>query len=95
MAGTFAEREIGSGLSTAAVASEGPGVGQWRAFLRRERLAGAPPEFETVVEDIGSFLLPLLAELADASYAWAPGGPWKRGDNLKENHQLVARRALP
>lgn len=69
---------------------------QWRAFLGRERLAGAPHEFSAVIEGLRSFLLPPLAQADRAAYVWAPGGPWLReGSSERKDHQPAIGRARP
>ena len=52
-------------------------AGQWRAFLRRERLAAAPDPFDQVVDDLRVFLLPTL-DGAVRDQRWLAGGPWDR-----------------
>ena len=53
---------------------------QWRAFLRRSRLEGAPESLEDLVILSRSFLHPLLSALRDQKAfgaTWKPGGPWR------------------
>jgi hypothetical protein len=64
--------ETPTGLSTAFATEK---VGQWRAFLSRERLGAAPDAFDLVLGDLRTFLMPLLTEAARPQ-GWAPSGPW-------------------
>ena len=64
--------EVPTGLSDVFVREKG---GQWRAFLKRERLGAAPDAFDRVVEDLAAFLLPPLSNAAD-NQSWPVGGPW-------------------
>ena len=53
---------------------------QWRAFLRKSRLTGAPEGFATAVEAIARFLVPAIEAIrSQRSFArrWPPGGPWR------------------
>jgi len=57
-------------------------VVQWRAFVRRSHLSGAPAEFPEVMEHVRAFLQPptaALTEQCDFDARWPPGGPWQRG----------------
>lgn len=47
---------------------------QWRAFLARDRLALASASLAQVIDDLRTFLQPVLASAEVAS--WPPGGPW-------------------
>ena len=47
---------------------------QWRAFLARDRLAVAPASLVQVVNDLRTFLQPVLVRAEVA--LWPPGGPW-------------------
>ena len=47
---------------------------QWRAFLARDRLEVAPVSFAQVIDDLRTFLQPVLVRAEVAS--WPPGGPW-------------------
>lgn len=52
---------------------------QWRAFLTRNTLLGAPANFTAAGEMLLHFLVPprrALAERNANSSAWQPGGPW-------------------
>ena len=66
--------DVPTGLSDAFVLEKG---GQWRAFLRRERLRAAPEAFDRLIGDLAAFLLPLLAE-GTREQSWPAGGPWGR-----------------
>ena len=47
---------------------------QWRAFLARDRLEVTPASFAQVIDDLSTFLQPMLTRADVAS--WRPGGPW-------------------
>lgn len=49
---------------------------QWSAFLGRERMAGAPDSFTTVIADLRAFLMPLVVGVSTEDRDWPPGGPW-------------------
>ena len=52
---------------------------QWRGYLTRNSLPGAPADFAVVGETLGSFLEPLWRALAVGrpfDETWEPGGPW-------------------
>jgi hypothetical protein len=52
---------------------------QWRAYLSRNSLPGAPADFIAVGELLQAFLVPLWRALADSrkfSDFWPPLGPW-------------------
>ena len=52
---------------------------QWRAYVTRNDLTGAPADFQAVGELLTRFLQPVWARLladADAAGSWPPGGPW-------------------
>ena len=54
-------------------------AGQWRAYLTRTKVPGAPPDFATVGELLQSFLGPIwrvLAASGTLTDSWAAGGPW-------------------
>ncbi len=69
---TSVPTEVPSGLSDAFVREK---AGQWRAFLRRERLGAAPDAFDELVDDLRVFLLAPLNE-AVRDQRWPAGGPW-------------------
>lgn len=53
---------------------------QWSAFVRRSRLADAPPELSRVIEQVRSFLQPLMSVLVqgqDFQARWPSDGPWE------------------
>lgn len=55
---------------------------QWRSFVRKNRLSGAPEDFLQVVYGLAIFLWPLLKALQDRHRfiaVWEPGGPWRTG----------------
>lgn len=71
------ERPVG--LSTE-FAAETARRTQWRAFLRKSKLEGAPDDLATLVEDVGKFLGPVaqaLGQDSDFRNIWDPPGPWK------------------
>ena len=47
---------------------------QWRAVLARHRLEVAPASLVKIINDLRTFLQPVLADTKVAS--WPPGGPW-------------------
>ncbi len=47
---------------------------QWQAFLVRDRLAMTPTSLVQVIDDLRTFLTPMLARAEVA--LWPPGGPW-------------------
>jgi len=52
---------------------------QWRAFLRRNRLDVGSIEFSQIIDDIYSFLNPVISAIvADCVFSnvWPAGGPW-------------------
>lgn len=51
---------------------------QWRTFLARERMAGAPDSFTAVIADLERFLMPLLGG-SNADLVWPKGRPWLLG----------------
>jgi hypothetical protein len=77
---TFARRETAlpqekpTGLSAAYIETWGD---QWRTFLTRERMAGAPEQLATVVADLERFVLPLIED-AEGDWRWKPGTGWIR-----------------
>jgi hypothetical protein len=53
---------------------------QWRAYLKKNRVADPMPRFDDVAETIADFLMPLIAALNNHENAfgqWPPGGPWE------------------
>ena len=53
---------------------------QWRAFVRRHALSDGAPTFESVLERLRAFLVPVVETLAagDAfDRYWPAGGPWQ------------------
>jgi predicted nucleotidyltransferase component of viral defense system len=52
---------------------------QWRAFVRRSRLSGAPVDVDTVVQDLAVMLQPVMDAVRDGNALeafWPPDGPW-------------------
>jgi hypothetical protein len=59
---------------------DGGRAAQWRAYLTRNSLPGAPADFGAVGELTQGFLGPVWAALAEnATFpnTWQPGGPWR------------------
>jgi hypothetical protein len=53
---------------------------QWRAYVTRNGLSGAPTDFQQVGELLERFLQPVWESLgagADSAGDWSPGGPWR------------------
>jgi len=53
---------------------------QWGAFLRKNDISHMPADFEKVISELGSFLVPPLKYASEArtfDKVWQPGGPWK------------------
>lgn len=54
---------------------------QWRAFLRKSRLADAPSDLAIVIQAISQFLGPIAAAITDRrafSNSWLAPGPWRQ-----------------
>ena len=56
---------------------------QWRAFLGRDRMAGAPDMFDVIIADLHVFLMPLAGGLNEGR-TWPPSGPWSPGAAVDE-----------
>lgn len=59
--------------------ADGARAEQWRAYLRRNRLPGAPADFGLVGERVQSFLRPVWDAIARGEafdLQWPTGGPW-------------------
>lgn len=59
--------------------ADGTRAEQWRAYLTRNALPGAPADFTAAGEHLQAFLGPpwsALAARADFPRVWRPGGPW-------------------
>lgn len=53
---------------------------QWRLYVGRNHLPGAPTEFDIVGDVLRDLVVPVWSVLAEASVfesAWPPGGPWR------------------
>ncbi len=53
---------------------------QWKAFLRKSKLEGAPDDLAPLVEEVGRFLGPVAQALGqdrDFQNVWDPPGPWR------------------
>ena len=68
-------QEKRTGLSKAYVDTWGD---QWRTFLTRERMVGAPEQLATVVADLERFVLPLIED-AEGNWRWKPRIGWTQG----------------
>jgi predicted nucleotidyltransferase component of viral defense system len=65
---------------TVAFATDASKQAQWKAFVRRSRLAEALKEFSRFMERVRAFLSPLISALAlsrDFDMRWPAGGPWQ------------------
>ncbi len=54
---------------------------QWRAFITKSKITGAPQSFEEVVVALNVFLKPVWVSLSEGQPfvgAWKPGGPWQK-----------------
>ncbi len=61
-------------------AKEATKAAQWRGFLRKNRLSGAPKDLAEVIMSIGAFLKPISERLAAGhpfKSIWKAPGPWK------------------
>lgn len=81
---TFARR--GTALATEptcftdAFAQDASKNTQWHAFLRRSRLSDTPTAFAQVVDQVRTFLQPVIVALVEGRRVpqrWRPGGPWQ------------------
>lgn len=66
---------------TAAFGQDAANQAQWRAFLRKSRLAMVPEDFGTVVRAVARFLAPIVEAVGAHSATalrWPAGGPWLR-----------------
>ena len=87
IAATFRRRRTEIDAATAAALtprfySDGGRAEQWRAYLRRNSLPGAPAEFGLVGEQLVGFLGPVWESLlkeAAFDHQWPAGGPWRSG----------------
>ena len=53
---------------------------QWRGFIRKAKLTGAPDRFEEIVAAVKLFLEPLAASIAERkafNRIWTAPGPWR------------------
>jgi hypothetical protein len=53
---------------------------QWRAYVQRDRLPGAPADFAAVGEAISTFLKLVVTVVGTSELfpsMWEVGGPWK------------------
>ena len=52
---------------------------QWKAFLKRNRLAESETELSKVVSDLRDFIMPVFSSIVERvsfPHTWDPGGPW-------------------
>jgi hypothetical protein len=59
---------------------------QWRAYVTRNSLDGAPTDFQQVGERLTRFLQPVwesLGATGEGEGDWPPGGPWSRGGGMR------------
>lgn len=67
---------------TAPFYSNGDRLTQWRAYVSRNSLEGAPTDFQQVGDLLTRFLQPVWNGLGapnESAGDWPPGGPWSRG----------------
>jgi hypothetical protein len=53
---------------------------QWKAFIRKNRLLNIPKDFQKIVEDVATFLGPIVENLASNrpfKSSWKALGPWR------------------
>jgi predicted nucleotidyltransferase component of viral defense system len=76
--GTAVSGEEPVGLS-AAFAQDEAKVTQWKAFVRRSRLAEEVPSFEVVVAEVRRFVMPAFSVASETGAfggQWPAAGPW-------------------
>jgi hypothetical protein len=64
---------------TAPFYASGDRMPQWRAYVTRNSLAGAPTDFQQVGDLLTRFLQPVwesLGATGEIAGDWPPGGPW-------------------
>lgn len=67
--------------------ADGTRAGQWRAYLTRNALPGAPSDFGAVGERLQAFLGPVWSALGDGTgftLVWPPAGPWAYSASSQE-----------
>lgn len=67
---------------TAPFYASGDRITQWRTYVNRNGLVGAPTDFQQVGDLLTRFLQPVwesLGEAGESPGAWPPGGLWSRG----------------
>ena len=72
---------------TAAFYASGARMTQWRAYVTRNGLDGAPTDFQQVGDLLARFLQPVWESLRSAPVTagdWSPGGPWSRRQSSEE-----------
>jgi hypothetical protein len=85
VAATFAKRRTALQPEpvalTRAFAESDTASTQWRAFVRKGRLANAPASLAQAVSGIGQFLLPVIRAFdarEEFTMKWTAGGSWRR-----------------
>ena len=66
-------------------------VAQWKAFLARSQLEGAEIELSRLINELRTFLLPVLdaaANARDFDRTWVNGGPWAVGRKNPNRDQV-------
>lgn len=84
IAGTFQRRDTTIPVSPVALSAEfaqrQDKQVQWKAFTHRAVTTGIPADFAKIIEDIASFLDPILGHLVGGGprpQTWYGGGPWQ------------------
>jgi type I restriction enzyme S subunit len=65
---------------------------QWRTYLERNQIPGAPTDWVAVGELLQAFLTPPWHTLADGhafSDGWSPGGPWTAGAGVASLAEIM------
>lgn len=80
---TFQRRRTGIPRMPVALTAEFSGSpdknAQWRAFLQRNRLEPSDVSLAQIIEELRSFLIPVLSAIPEEHLfdaRWSPGGPW-------------------
>lgn len=79
---------------TSAFSTDPAKATQWRAFLRRARLAAGEPGLDEVIDFLAGFLLPVLGlgdPAVEAGATWRPGGPWRTAMSADEGRGGAAQ----
>lgn len=73
---------------TAAFYASDERITQWRAYVTRNGLDGAPTDFQQVGDVLARFLQPVWESLGTAPATagdWSPEGPWSRRQSTEES----------